>query len=866
MGSLEMYHILLCLNKRQEREVKKVFTKHRWKYIRQGISDEQVSKLQEVSTLSKDNIPDETKDVTPNLTSVHLDLCKQTEIKSRSGNGNVKKHVIKRIKSSEKYLSDQNSEQKTRKGHPSKRRNSDKLIDSSVAKLEHVNDTGTLCSSLENGVAPLQFEDVGQEVLTEKACSEVNSEEKELERGNSIDVTDRECNKEISSTLKGDKRTMESEDFPKHMGQDGKGGHQDHGVYLDKAENLTENLTDQEYNHETSIEDNSVLRQKEACRENNNELSCSSDTVDNDMKENDANAQTMKRKSHSKHVRHKVPRTSDCDDENKDENDEVQEPDKPVRLEFGKAPAESLPVQCFYCERRFAYEKYLKKHINRLHPDESVGMFCEYCSANFKKRPDLYAHIKEAHPDRRKKHIQCDLCGNVFKSKGSYDEHKKAVHTQVRAFECDVCNKSYKSFRVLKIHRLRHGPANEICNVCGKSFRLRSEVKHHMRRHLNDRRIQCDSCDKVFYRNSELKNHQRIHTGEKPFKCGLCSYACTIKGNLDKHLRTHEKSFSGSTSSSRKDIVHKPISQHRDDQKFLLPPPAYILDGDINTLPRTINDLDIDLDKKDSKLGISGASAGSSGTMILPILSATSVDSRGDKNVEITVSTSQDSGISNVWCYHQLEQQERAAVETIQQWQMKGFEVIQGAENISKMQNVTPIYSTVITHGIGNVQVSQAENTGGQLLYMTKDPLQRKNNDHQIVDTVANAAMNSGIQVVYPDTTGNKPVVRQETQKLWKEDQKLPSAVTFYQPVNTQVLPKLPEIGTVRWQQSPQKKDPAGSLSAIHQPLYAQLKSGEQILKLGDNMPVSWLPVDRDDIPPSNHVVLQNYQGNISPL
>lgn len=64
---------------------------------------------------------------------------------------------------------------------------------------------------------------------------------------------------------------------------------------------------------------------------------------------------------------------------------------KPVRLEYGKVSEENLPIKCFFCDRRFAYEKYLKKHVKRVHPKHSQGMYCEYCSANFKK--SKYHHL-----------------------------------------------------------------------------------------------------------------------------------------------------------------------------------------------------------------------------------------------------------------------------------------------------------------------------------------------------------------------------------------------------------------------------------------------------------------------------------------
>lgn len=350
-----------------------------------------------------------------------------------------------------------------------------------------------------------------------------------------------------------------------------------------------------------------------------------------------------------------------------------------------------------------------------------------------------------------------------------------------------------------------------------------------------------------------------------------------VSGNLDKHLRTHDKNTSNSNvpgNNAKKykisEMIRKSASENKEVPKFIYPQLTYLGNSDINVVPRNVDDTSTDLQERDAKELMSGTNPDGSGELVLSMLPSSCGETvtRKDKNVDHVAGSELNLNISNVWCYQQLEQQERAAVETIQQWQMKGFEVIQGAENLTQLQNVTPIYSTVLTQNTGSVQTSQAENpTGGQMVYVMKNQESNGGNGEQITDVIASATASAGIQVVYPETSISKSNNKTENPRHWKDDQRLPSGVTFYHPVNSHMLPKLPEIGSLQWQQITQKKNSAGTLpTAVHQPIYAQLKAGEHIIKLSDNVPVNWMTAECSDIPPNNHIVLQNYQGNIMPL
>lgn len=375
----------------------------------------------------------------------------------------------------------------------------------------------------------------------------------------------------------------------------------------------------------------------------------------------------------------------------------------------------------------------------------------------------------------------------MFRSKGSYDEHRRAVHTDERAFVCDICNKSYKSYRVLKIHKLRHGPANEVCNICGKTFRLRSEVKHHMRRHNNDRRVQCESCDKVFYRNSELKNHQRIHTGEKPYKCKFCVYACTIKGNLDKHMKTHEKEANGA--------IDNPLRKQK-------------VSAIINAV-------------KNQEL-------------------------RQTSTETVTVSCKMDIGdgvggrdtVSNVWSIP-MNPQEHSAVQTIHQWQLKNYEIVQDPESLGQMSY--PIPRTVQAVSANTESVEKTDSTGDIKVYASMQAPSHLQDKPPVTlhsaDVIANATAVAGIQVILPDGQSQLTELqssKSDTDQQWalpNNSKSLPTV--FFQSIYPQTVTKSVDVNELpQWQQSVSKgQSELPVIPTVVQPLYMEVKEGKEIIK-----------------------------------
>ena len=76
---------------------------------------------------------------------------------------------------------------------------------------------------------------------------------------------------------------------------------------------------------------------------------------------------------------------------------------------------------------------------------------------------------------------------------------------------------------------------------CNKVFKLRHSLQAHLRIHTKEKPFLCPHCDYASAIKANLCVHMRKHTGEK-FSCGHCSFSCLSRGQLRVHVeRVHQR-------------------------------------------------------------------------------------------------------------------------------------------------------------------------------------------------------------------------------------------------------------------------------------------------------------------------------------
>nr|XP_034838748.1 zinc finger protein OZF-like [Maniola hyperantus] len=112
--------------------------------------------------------------------------------------------------------------------------------------------------------------------------------------------------------------------------------------------------------------------------------------------------------------------------------------------------------------------------------------------------------------------FKCKICSKVFSERAGLNHHAQ-LHTSDKPFSCSKCSFTCKTKKYLHRHanrvHVKHEKSNE-CEICGKKFFFKSLLVKHMYIHSDVRPYKCEVCDRGFNSRYSLSSHSHTHTGK----------------------------------------------------------------------------------------------------------------------------------------------------------------------------------------------------------------------------------------------------------------------------------------------------------------------------------------------------------------
>lgn len=141
---------------------------------------------------------------------------------------------------------------------------------------------------------------------------------------------------------------------------------------------------------------------------------------------------------------------------------------------------------------------------------------------------------------------KCPECHNTFDSWNILSGHLWRNHKiDMELFSCDKCDyKTYSLSKLNSIHKLIHSDVKAfVCDICKKSFKNSKQLNNHKATHKQkneDSTYFCEYCKKPFNDRRQLKIHtDGVHKKLKPYLCSFCGYKGSTRSSLKSHMRQH---------------------------------------------------------------------------------------------------------------------------------------------------------------------------------------------------------------------------------------------------------------------------------------------------------------------------------------
>lgn len=177
---------------------------------------------------------------------------------------------------------------------------------------------------------------------------------------------------------------------------------------------------------------------------------------------------------------------------------------------------------------RVPFEKYF---VDEPIDENQVKEVCELCGKSMAKK-QLKNHREMVHAKEYGIEIaryHCDLCTSSYKAKRELKLHMLKTHLQIYNYSCNYCDRTFRNWNSRKYHVLtvhENGLIRHKCDICGKKFASKFKMTEHRATHSDIRKFQCELCDKTYKNLSMLREHKNtVHATTRPFTCQECNKA-----------------------------------------------------------------------------------------------------------------------------------------------------------------------------------------------------------------------------------------------------------------------------------------------------------------------------------------------------
>uniref|UniRef100_A0A915PPL9 C2H2-type domain-containing protein n=1 Tax=Setaria digitata TaxID=48799 RepID=A0A915PPL9_9BILA len=165
---------------------------------------------------------------------------------------------------------------------------------------------------------------------------------------------------------------------------------------------------------------------------------------------------------------------------------------------------------------------------------------CLKCNTIFRTFDAVQKHQKRQHEVRRRP--KCETCQKEFPTASLLREHIAIIHLNLRPFKCTKCSAVFGRQGCLRRHvMMRHLNYVYLCpykQCTHPGFKCSKALTAHICSiHTHIRPYKCDQCEKRFVRRNDLRVHSDIHNTQCNYVCPTCEEMFQRRIHLQKHIK-----------------------------------------------------------------------------------------------------------------------------------------------------------------------------------------------------------------------------------------------------------------------------------------------------------------------------------------